>query len=166
MTDKPAPKKVRRSSIQKRVSVPTRLEMLMSGELKVEDLSDEEIRRQQLANKDGDFRGRPPKWVPREFAIAFQQEHFRRFQRDMAELVPSAVKAVQEQVNSRHLAPGDATRLRAAELIFERNFGKVTQNVDQHVTVDKGRSFENYVEEALVDVDLIEEADELDEIEG
>lgn len=141
----------------------TRLDMLISGELKVEDLTDEEIRRQQLMNSQGDFRGRPPMWVPREFAMAMQAEHFRRFKRDMSELVPDAVRAVKEMLNSRHLSPGDAARLRAAELVMERNFGKVTQNVDQHVTVDKGKSFENYVEDALVDAEVIDDLDAIEE---
>lgn len=158
MTEKPKPKP--RTSRQIRVSAPTRLDMLINGELSVEDLTDEEIRRQQLMNKNGDFRGRPPMWVPREFALAMQAEHFRRFRKDMSELVPDAVKAVKEMLNSRHLAPGDAARLRAAELVIERNFGKVTQNVDSHVTLDKGKTFEDYSEEILIDVD------DLDEIEG
>lgn len=131
----------------------TRLDMLISGELTIEDLDDEEIRKMQLRNKAGDFRGRPPLYVPHEMAMAFRQEHFRRFGREMAELVPDAIRAIREQLNSRHLSPGDATRLRAAELVLERNFGKVTQNVDQHVVVDKGKSFDDYVGEALIDVE-------------
>jgi hypothetical protein len=131
----------------------SRLDLLISGELAIEDLDDEEIRRMQLRNAQGDFRGRAPLYVPREMALAFRQEHFRRFQNEMAELVPDALRAIKEQLNSRHLAPGDATRLRAAELVLERNFGKVTQNVDQHVTVDKGKSFEDFVGEAIIDVE-------------
>jgi len=131
----------------------SRLDLLIKGELSIEDLDDEEIRRMQLRNSAGDFRGRAPLYVPRDMALAFRQEHFRRFQKEMAELVPDAIKAIKEQLNSRHLAPGDATRLRAAELVLERNFGKVTQNVDQHVVVDKGKSFEDFVGEAIIDVE-------------
>ena len=131
----------------------TRLDMLISGELTIEDLDDEEIRKMQLRNKNGDFRGRAAMYIPRDMAMAFRQEHFRRFQAEMSELVPDAIRAIKEQLNSRHLSPGDATRLRAAELVLERNFGKVTQNVDQHVVVDKGKSFDDYVGEALIDVE-------------
>ena len=90
-------------------------------------------------------------------AMAFRQEHFRRFQAEMAEIVPDAIRAVREQVNSRHLSPGDATRLRAAELVLERVFGKVTQNVDSHVVVDKGKTFEDFVGDAIIDVEEDEE---------
>ena len=131
----------------------TRLDKLISGELAIEDLDDEEIRKMQLRNNVGDFRGRPPLYIPRDMAMAFRQEHFRRFGKEMAEIVPDAMRAIKELLNSRHLAPGDATRLRAAELVLERNFGKVTQNVDQHVVVDKGKTFEDFVGEAIIDVE-------------
>jgi hypothetical protein len=137
---------------RKRIDV-TRLDKLISGELNIEDLDDEEIRRMQLRNAQGDFRGRQAMYIPRDMAMAFRAEHFRRFQKEMAELVPDAIRAIKEQLNSRHLAPGDATRLRAAELVLERNFGKVTQNVDSHVTVDKGKSFEDWVGETIIDVE-------------
>jgi len=137
---------------RKRIEL-TRLDLLINGDLLIEDLDDEEIRKMQLRNNSGDFRGRPPLYIPRDMAMAFRQEHFRRFGREMAEIVPDAMRAIKELLNSRHLAPGDATRLRAAELVLERNFGKVTQNVDSHVTVDKGKSFEDFVGEAIIDVE-------------
>lgn len=131
----------------------SRLDLLIKGELSIEDLDDEEIQRMQLRNAQGDFRGRAPLYIPRELAMAFRQEHFRRFQKEMAQKVPKALTALDEMLASRHLAPGDATRLRAVELVLERAFGKVTQNVDQHVTVDKGKSFEDFVGDAIIDVE-------------
>lgn len=142
--------------VKRRIEV-TRLDMLINGDLAIEDLDDDEIRKMQLRNSSGDFRGRPPLYIPRDMAMAFRQEHFRRFGLEMAEIVPEAVRAVRELLNSRHLAPGDATRLRAAELVLERNFGKVTQNVDSHVVVDKGKTFEDWVGEAIIDVEEDEE---------
>lgn len=145
---------------RKRVAVSTtRLDLLISGELSVEDLDDDEIRRMQLKASDGSFRGRPPLWIPHTMALAFKQEFFRRFSRDMQERVPEAMRALDEMLSSRHLAPGDATRLRAVELVLERTFGKVTQNVDQHVVVDKGRSFADVTADVVMDLDM-------DEIEG
>lgn len=142
----------KRKPTRKRISL-TRLDLLISGELKIEDLDDDEIRKMQLRNAQGDFRGRPAMYIPTSMALAFRQEHFRRFGREMAEIVPDAMRAIKELLNSRHLSPGDATRLRAAELVLERNFGKVTQNVDQHVVVDKGKSFEDFVGDAIIDVE-------------
>jgi hypothetical protein len=131
----------------------SRLDLLIKGDLSIEDLDDDEIRRMQLRNASGDFRGRAPLYIPREMAMAFRQEFFRRFQRDMQEKVPSALKALDEIIASRHLAPGDAARIRAIELVLDRAFGKVTQNIDQHVTVQKEKSFEDWVGDAIIDVE-------------
>jgi hypothetical protein len=150
MTQPPRRPKVPRKSVQ--VSV-TRLQLLLDGTLTIEELDDEEIRRMQLKDSTGSFKGRPPLWIPHSLALAFKQEFFRRFQSELGEMIPDAMKAIKEQLNSRHLSPGDATRLRAAELVIDRVFGKVTQNVDQHVTLDKGKSFEDFVGDALVDVE-------------
>ena len=43
----------------------------------LEDLDDEEILRMQLKNQNGDFRGRPPMWVPRSFALEMRAEFTR-----------------------------------------------------------------------------------------
>lgn len=150
---------VRRSSRkQVRVGVPTRLEMLMSGELKVEELDDEEINRMQLRNEQGDFRGRPPLWVPREMAVAFQQEFRRRFASKMQELMPLALKGHEELLRSRHLAPGDAARMSAIKEVYERTIGKVVQTADVHMTVEK-RNFEDVTADVVMDLD-IEDAEE------
>lgn len=131
----------------------TRLDMLISGELSVEDLDDEEIQRMQLRNNAGDFRGRPPLWVPHQLAQALRHEAFKRFQRQMQEMLPDAITAHKEMISSRHLAPGDAARLSAIKEVYERTFGKVTQNIDQHVVVDKGKTFDDFIEAALVDTE-------------
>lgn len=144
---------------RKRVQVSvTRLDLLLDGTLKIEELDDEEIRRMQLRSSTGDFRGKPPLWIPHSLALAFKQEFFRRFQSELGDMLPDAMRAIKEQLNSRHLSPGDATRLRAAELVIDRVFGKVTQNVDQHVVIDKGRSFDDFVGDAMIDVEEDEDA--------
>ena len=140
-----------------RVNV-TRLDMLLSGELLIEDLDDEEIARMQLRDKNGDFKGRPSSYVPRELALAFRQESYRRFQSAMGEMLPNALKAHREMLDSRHLAPGDAARLSAIKEVYERTFGKVAATSDVHLTVDKGKTFDDVLDEVLVDV---EEDDEL-----
>jgi hypothetical protein len=130
----------------------TRLDLLLSGELKIEDLDDEEINRQQLRNSQGDFRGRPPQWVPREFALAMQAEFRRRFQSKMQELMPLALKGHEELLRSRHLAPGDAARMSAIKEVYERTVGKVVQTSDVHMVVEQ-KSFEDFVGEAIIDVE-------------
>lgn len=140
----------------------SRLDMLISGELKVEDLTDEEIRRQQLMNSQGDFRGRPPLWVPREMATAFMLEHNRRFDLKMMELQEDAFRAHKEILNSRHLQPGDGTRMQGVKEVYERTRGKVVQGTESHVVVDKGKSWDDFIEDAIIDV----EAEDAEEIEG
>jgi hypothetical protein len=129
-----------------------RMQLWMSGKLDPEDLTDEEVNKMQLMDSDGHFRGRPPGMVPRELMLAFRTEQQKRLQSWFAEQVPLAQTAVKELLASKHLSPGDATRLRAAEGVFERVIGKVGQ--ETHVIVDKGRSFEDVTADVVMDLDM------------
>ena len=128
-----------------------RMQAWMSGELTAEGLDDDEVFRMQLRDRNGNFQGRPPRVVPRDLAEAFRTEAQKRLMGWFVEQVPNAQKAVEELVRSRHLLPGDATRLRAAEGIFERVIGKVGS--ETHLIVDKGKTFEDFVGEAIIDVE-------------
>lgn len=156
-----SPKSNRPSKAQiksKRVAVVAtrspRMQMWMAGELGPEDLTDEEVNKMQLMDSDGHFRGRPPGMIPRELALAFRMEQQKRLMSWFAEQVPVAQRAMKELLESRHLAPGDATRLRAAEGVFERVIGKVGQ--ETHIVVDKGRSFEDVTADVVMDLDMSE----------
>jgi len=85
--------------------------------------------------------------------MAFRAEAQKRLQNWFVEIVPDAQRAYKELLNSRHLAPGDAARLRAAEGVFERVIGKVVAQTDMHVVMDKGKTFEDFVGEAIIDVE-------------
>ena len=146
-----APKRPKRTTVARVRTESERMRMWMSGELKAEDLTDEEVYRGQLMDKDGHFKGRPTLVIPRELAMAFRTESQKRLMQWFQEQVPLAQKATQELLQSRHLAPGDATRLRAAEGVFERVIGKVGQ--ETHLVVDKGSSFDDVLEGVLVDVE-------------
>lgn len=139
---------------------PTRLELLIKGDLKVEDLDDEEILRMQLKNVNGDFRGRPPMWVPRSFALEMRAEFTRRFQGELNNMLPKALKAHKEILDSRHLAPGDAARMTAVKEVYDRTFGKVVQQTEVHATVEK-KDFSDVVADVVMDLDM----DEEDEVE-
>ena len=136
----------------------TRLELLVSGDLKIEDLDDEEILRMQLKNQNGDFRGRPPLWVPRAFALEMRAEFTRRFQGELNNMLPKALKAHKEILDSRHLAPGDAARMTAVKEVYDRTFGKVVQQTEVHATVEK-KDFTDVVADVVMDLDM-EEDDE------
>lgn len=133
--------------------VPDRYTMFMDGTLDPADFTDDEVNKMQLMDKDGHLKGRPTKSIPRELAMAFRTQQQLRLMAWFAEEVPEAQKAYREILNSRHLQPGDAARLRAAEGIFERVIGKVSQAQDVHLTVDKGKSFEDYVGDAVIDLE-------------
>ncbi len=143
----------------KRVEV-TRLQMLVSGELSIEDLDDEEILRMQLKNKNGDFRGKPPIWIPRSMAVELRNEFIRRFQGELNNMLPKAIKAHKEILDSRHLAPGDAARMTAVKEVYDRTFGKVVQQTEVHATVEK-KDFSDVVADVVMDLDM----DEEDEVE-
>lgn len=125
----------------------------MNGSLDASEFDDEEVRRMQLRDKNGHFSGQPTKTIPRELAVAFRTQQQIRLLAWFAETVPEAQKAYREILNSRHLSPGDAARLRAAEGVFERVIGKVNAASEVHVTVDKGKTFDDVLEGVLVDVE-------------
>jgi len=128
----------------------TRLQLLIDGELTFDDLDDEEVFRMQLRDRNGHFKGRPPKWIPRDLAQAWANEQRNRAAAWFGEMIPQAQKTTLEMLKSRHLSPGDGARLRAAEMIFDRALGKVGS--ESHITIDKGRSFDDVLEGVLVDV--------------
>lgn len=130
----------------------SRLQMLLDGDLKVEDLDDEEIQRMQLRNKNGDFRGRPPVWIPREMANAIQIELRRRFASEMQQMLPLALKAHKTLLTSSLLMPGDAAKMAAVKETYERTMGKVVQQSEVHAVVEN-RSFEDFVGDAVIDVE-------------
>lgn len=165
MTDpKPKPRR-RRPNARLTHPVPDRYQLFMDGTLDPAEFTDEEVHKMRLMDKDGTFRGRPTKSLPRELAMAFRSEQQKRLMAWFAQTVPEAQKAYREILTSRHLQPGDAARLKAAEGVFERVIGKVSQSSDVHLTVDKGPSFEDFVGEALVEIEAEVVVDELDEVE-
>ena len=126
----------------------------MDGTLSVEDLDDEEVQRMQLRASDGSFKGGRPQSLPRELVTAIQREQQKRFQQFINEAVPAAQRAVLELVNSKKLMPGDATRLKAAEMVLERFAGKTPDRIEVKAEVTQ---FEGIAADILVDV---EEEDE------
>ena len=127
----------------------------MAGRITAEDLTDEEVNKMQLMDSNGHFSGRPPRMIPRDLALAFRTEGQKRLMAWFQEQVPTAQKAYREILTSRHLMPGDAARLKAAEGIFERVIGKVGS--ETHIVVDKGRSFEDVTSDVVADLEMDED---------
>jgi hypothetical protein len=129
---------------------PERYRAFIDGELTVEDLDDEEIQRMQLRSERGTFQGRPPVSLPREFIMAMQVEQQRRFKHWINVAVPEAQKAILELTKSRNLSPGDATRLKAAEMIIERFAGKTPDKIEVKAEVSV---FDQTLSDIIVDLD-------------
>ena len=99
---------------------------LLAGDLKVEDLDDEEIRRMRVRGADGGFAGRRPN-LPTHIAQAMTNEAIRRAQEKFRNAAPRAVEQLIEIANDPDVKPGD--RIRALTLVLERSLGKVPDTV-------------------------------------
>jgi len=147
--------------LTRRVStkVPDRYLMFIAGEISVEDLDDEEIFRGQLRNKSGSFAGRPPNYVPREFAIAVQHEAARRFMAEIGGLVPESLAAVQRVLEKRHPQPGDGATVQAAFKVLERFAGRVpeTLRLDTGKVSKWDESVQQVIQEEIIDAEIVEE---------
>lgn len=142
----------RKSAQVKRVrTISPRMKAWMAGEIKPEDLTDDEVFKMQLMDSDGHFRGRPPGMIPRELALAFRSEAQKRLQNWFVEQIPNAQRAYLEIMKARVLNPGDTAKLRAAEGVFERVIGKVATNMEVHAT-HEARTYEDVLEEVLVEI--------------
>jgi hypothetical protein len=130
-----------------RVVVNDRALAFARGELTIEDLDDEEIRRAQFRNKAGDFRGRPSDLVPREFMTEVARQHQDRIFREMAVMVITALNTL-DRVMKYGGAPGDMARVKAAEIILQYNIGKVPDKVEIKGEIE---TWEHRAEAAVVD---------------
>jgi hypothetical protein len=101
---------------------------LLSGELQIEDLDDEELAQGRLRSADGTFRGRPPTVVPMELVQAMRREWLGRAESRLRQaLLSSGIGTLVQLADDDTVDPG--VRLRAAEKIIERTMGKVPDRV-------------------------------------
>lgn len=94
----------------------------------VETLTPEELVLGRLKSISGDFRGRPPKWVPSEFHAACVRELMRRGDEIWRGAYLQAIKAYSDIAQDEDLDP--AVRLKASQYIIERLAGKVPDRVE------------------------------------
>lgn len=117
----------------------TRLQQLIDGELKVEDLDDEEIKRRRTRGPSGGFDGRPPAMLPRVLLSAMDVEFRRRIQKEFDEIADEAITALRTIMKDPRTQA--QARVNAANIILERSVGKVPDQVIQDVLV---REFEDF----------------------
>ena len=111
------------------VRVTGRYAMLAQGLISVEDLDDDELSRGQLKDKNGQFRGRPPKMMPIELVQAMRREWLSRAEAKLRDaLYDGGLATYVELSQNKTIDPG--VRLRAADRIVERTMGKVPDKVE------------------------------------
>jgi hypothetical protein len=102
------------------------VEMLADAVKPVEEWDLEELARGKPRDKDGHFRGRPPKWI----TPALRSEAARRLKVEAQALlsghIADAVKVIADLMMN---SPDDKTRLDCAKFIIEHTVGKATAAV-------------------------------------
>lgn len=94
----------------------------------VESLTAEELARGQLMDKNGEFRGRPPSFVPRAFHDACVRELLGRGRMLYKENYLKAIQAMTEIATSP--VAKEADRIKAATFVVERIEGKVPDKLE------------------------------------
>lgn len=94
----------------------------------VSSLTAEELARGQLMDKNGNFGGRPPSYVPRQFHDACVRELLGRGRILYKENYVKAIQAMTDIANSPTAKEGD--RIKAAQFVIERLEGKVPERLE------------------------------------
>lgn len=105
-----------------------RLAMLLTGEMSVEDLDDDELARGYPKNRNGTFAGRPPKVIPLVIHQRMQREFYKRMEEKMKTALPDALQMLSDIAT----APGreDRDRLKAIDMILNRIMGKPLEKLE------------------------------------
>lgn len=114
-------------------TIPDRYAAFARGDITIDDLDEDEIMRGQFRGKDGSFKGRPPKYVPREFATALVQKQHELVATKISGLVNQAFATLSDVMGKPFPQPGDAARVKAAQLILERYLGRVPESLNVKV---------------------------------
>lgn len=142
------PERRRRRAV---ATIPDRYRELMDGKIAIEDLDDEEIMRGQLKNSQGDFRGRQPKFVPREMMQALIEERDRRLAAKFMPLAEDAITTLRGAMRDGTTVH-DGPRIQAAKLALEYSVGKPTEKIAIQANVHVN-TYNHVVEAVLVDAD-------------
>lgn len=140
--------------------VTGRYVQLLKGELKVEDLDEEELARCQLKDRNGKFTGRPPKYLPRSIVMAMKKEFLERGDQLFSESYVDAVKTFGRIMRDPRVDP--AVQLKAAQYVVERIAGKTPERIE--LTTDA--PWQVMLEKIIVrhnDLDNVIEAEVVDE---
>jgi hypothetical protein len=115
----------------------------------VEGLSNEEIVRGQIKDKNGKFTGAPPKWVPRAFHRACVAELMRRGKRLWQENYLQAIESMTAVATGQIAGTTPGERIRAAQFVIERLEGKVPETL----VITNEQPWELVIDDIIADVD-------------
>lgn len=118
-----------------RVNISPRMQMLLDGELAIEDLHDDEIFKGQLRDKNGKFQGTRTNMIPRQFYDQAVVELMRRWQAKVNSQLEPMMKVLQDLANNPKVS-ADA-RYKSAVYLIERAAGKVPEKAEMKVELSK-----------------------------
>lgn len=99
-----------------------------AGFIPIEELDDDELHREQLRNRDGNFRGRGVEWVSKTLRRQIGAEIQRRYGMHFQARLRDAQNVYLDIMMDNTASPAD--RLRAAAYVQERIVGKVPDKVE------------------------------------
>lgn len=142
-------------------------DLFASGELKVEDMTLEELERGQLMDVDGSFRGAPPKNVPIKYYIAMRDEYQRRLELEHRPLMRVAYEALYAVATG----PGQAgvARVSAAKELLDRLGKPITAKTEIEFGPNAEAAYKSLLGGVAVDlgpVELVIENDDTKEIKS
>lgn len=100
---------------------------LLRGDDDVREWDDEELLRGQSRDRNGHFRGRKPRIVPRHVHEELVRRRLAEAQHQLAYNLPRAIEIYVELMDGEDV--DDAVRLRAADKVIERVMGKVPEKI-------------------------------------
>lgn len=122
--------RARRASDPNYAKEPTHSEkwkQLLSGQLTVKDMDDEELSKGRFRAKDGSFSGRPI-MVPSHIVQAITNERIRRAKQNIEQHLPALTQALVDMADDPDLKP--EVRLKAITVAMERIMGKAEQTTN------------------------------------
>lgn len=164
--------RIRAETAAKRETGNDRFVALLTGDLAVEELTDEELLRGWPIPSDGDRSGRPPSKIPLAVHKRCTQELFKRADEKLKEGLIEAVEVMKGLMSNEDSTPAD--RIKAATWIYERVRGKIP-DVIQHVQerpfevvftkVEAGRRVQSERTSGTAALESYVDAEEVDEDE-
>lgn len=110
------------------VKMEGKMAALISGELTVGDMSNEELARMQFRDKNGGFSGRPPANIPRVLVNAMRAELYARMDQKLAAGLEGAYATLLAISQNPEVKESD--RIKAAGMVIEHLRGKPKERVE------------------------------------